>query len=62
MKREEKNFAASKKQLKSMKKVFKTVSLLLFSASLCGNVFAADDTTLSEMATVRISCLEHLST
>lgn len=53
MKREEKNFAASKKQLKSMKKVFKTVSLLLVSASLCGNVFAADDTTLSEMATVR---------
>ena len=36
-----------------MKKVFKTVSLLLVSASLCGNVFAADDTTLSEMATIR---------
>lgn len=36
-----------------MRKVFKTASLLLASAAFCGNVFAVDDTALSEMATIR---------
>lgn len=36
-----------------MKKVFKTVPLLLVSAAFCGNVFAVDDVAFPEMATIR---------